>query len=442
MNIYRSARNIYCVGVSGVAVTAFAQIAVQEGKRVSGCDTGEVFVTDEVLKSLKIAIDHGFTSSQLPDECDLVVHTGAHGGKQNPIVLEAVRRQIPVLSISEVMGQVFAERDQIAVCGVGGKSTISAMLAWIFEQEQLSPGYAVGVGKIHGLEWTGRAGDSHAVAVIEADEYAVDPSTDHRPRFSFLQPKIAVVTHILFDHPDIYKNETHTFQTFADFVNTVPHGGSVVIWHESLNKIKHLLRPDLNLIIVQNENIGQVTLSIPGEHNRMNAALALQAAIQAGVPTEHAMHHLKKFRGTMRRLDDHGEKAGFYIFDDYGHHPNELQAAIQAIREWRPSDRVVVLFEPHTYSRTKHLKDDFVIALSTADEIYLLDIFPSAREEIDPSISSDDLVQDLVHRGKSAKNLHTISQAASYLLAQTPSVPTTLLTLGAGNVYQVIDHLE
>lgn len=464
----------YLVGIKGVAMTALAQILVDAGKIVSGCDVAEDFVTAQMLTQTNCRIDIGFDHS-LPIDTECVIYTAAHHGQANPMVVKALQLHLPVASHAEALAFFLNQKRGIAVCGVGGKSTTSAMISWILSQLGQKPGYAVGVGKIAGLDRTGVWNDQSPWFVAEADEYAIDPAAPQKnepviPRFGFMKPQVTVCTNLQYDHPDVYRDFTHTKKTFAQFFLAIKERGKLIInrdnqdlvalvdsiqpfldQHEvnvwgfgehsdsSLQLLSYSAEAGLTTSEIKyKNNIYQLKLVIPGKFNVYNALAALLAAEVAGVKIEDSITALAEFRSTMRRFEYIGEKNGVRFYDDYAHHPKEVAAVIQAIQEWYPEQRVVIAFQSHTFSRTKQLFTEFVSAFAHASEVVMIDIFPSAREAFDPSVTSDQLCNAITsaHPNCQAHNYQTLEKLAAYL--QTSLKPGDVcLTVGAGDIYQV-----
>ncbi len=453
--------SFYLVGIKGVALTALAQCLLDAGKQVRGSDVAEDFVTKDILAKRGIEIDSGF-ESEIPAATDCVIYTAAHQGQFNPQVQQAQAKGIPIMSHAEALGELFNEKKGIAVCGVGGKSTTSAMIAWILEKTGQQPSFAIGVGNIPGLEKTGQWSAQSEYFVAEADEYVIDPSAPSRgeeitPRFSFLKPYITVCTNLKFDHPDVYRNFEHTKQVYQTFFDQIKDSGWLITNVD--DQIAHSPQgftfgeseqADFQLVGYEsNEGVTQgaftfkgethtLQLQIPGKFNLMNALAAL-AAIQAiGIDVNQASESLKSFKSTMRRSEFIGEKNGVKYYDDYAHHPNEVKSVIKAFKEWFPNQKLVVAFQSHTFSRTKALFDDFVDAFVDADEVVMIDIFASAREAFDSSMTSDMLCSAI--QGKypkiKASNVKTIENLTEYLKTNLKS-GDVCLTVGAGNIYQV-----
>ncbi len=467
------AKKIHLVGIKGVALASLALCLSDAGISVSGSDLPEEFVTQEVLVQRGFKIFENFSPDHIQKDTDLVVYTGAHSGSQNPEVVRAKELGIPTMSHAQALGELAQAKKLISVCGTGGKSTTSAMVAWIMEKAGFKPSFAVGVGNISGLGVPGRFVADSGWFVAEADEYAVDPTSDLRPRFVFQHPQIIVCTNLKYDHPDIYPTFEKTKEVFLEFFNTLPDDGKLIINGDDediLSLIPKLTTKakvmtvgttqesdfyihdtvseggetrgnvSYELFDTKEEVVKELKLGIPGVFNLMNAQMALVAATLAGVPDQKALEALTEFIGTTRRFEKKGVVGDAVWYDDYAHTPQELQATLSALRSWHKDKKVVVIFQPHTYSRTKSLFNEFSQSFTQADEVFLLDIFASAREKEDLSVSSDMLAKSIAKNvvNKSVKNMKTLQEAAKKLLPRL-NAETVVMTLGAGDVYKLYD---
>lgn len=466
-------RHFYLVGIKGVAMTSLAQILLDTGASVRGSDSAENFVTQKILDALGLQIDTSF-EQELPRETDCVIFTAAHQGVFNPQVLAAQKRGIPTYSQAAAIAEFFNAKKGIAVCGVGGKSTTSAMIAWILEQTGRAPSFSVGVGEILGMERTGRWNAESEYFVAEADEYVTDPSAPSRgepitPRFSYMHPSITVCTNFAFDHPDVYTSLADTTQAYQDFFNQIKKGGTLIAnaadrgtvpvsnSAETTLYLGDAATADFSIIAEEtrveqgkmqtvfldrhDQKVYPFSYDLPGRYNLENAAYAILACQQAGVPIAESCAALATFQSTKRRFEKVGLKNGVLYFDDYAHHPSEVKEVISAIREWFPAEtRIVIAFQSHTFSRTKQLFTAFVEAFADCSEVVLIDIFASAREQFDPSITSDMLVTAVQKANPrvTIKNVHTIENLAEYFKTElTPG--SVCLTIGAGDIYKVHD---
>lgn len=456
----------YLVGIKGVAMTAMAELLLDAGKTVYGSDLAEDFVTQPILDKLGISIDTGFTSP-LPASVEVLIYTAAHQGVHNPQVQAAQKNGIVCLSQAEALAEFFNQKKGIAVCGVGGKSTVSAMISWIFEKTNRNPSYAVGVGQILGLEKTAQWNPASEYFIAEADEYVTDPSARKQgieitPRFSYLKPHITVCTNIKFDHPDVYTDFDHTLSVFTTFFNQIDPQGTLLVNENDAQLVSeysaaHLVtfgkqasatfcyaidptnqQPGKNAgALVHETKSYPITLKIPGEYNLANATAAIAGAYYAGIPIEESIQALATFASTQRRFEYIGEKNGVQYYDDYAHHPNEIYSVIKALKTWYPTQNKIIAFQPHTYSRTKQLLHEFVHSFKDANSVYLLDIFASAREESDPTITSD-ILCELIKKSYpncAVENVHTVAGLAQKL-KETTQQGDVVITLGAGDIYK------
>ncbi len=464
--------NFYLVGIKGVAMTCMAQLLTDANKTVQGCDLAEDFVTKKILDQLHLTIVAGF-DTQIPKNVDCVIYTAAHNGKFNPVVIAAQEKNIPTYSHAEAQADLFNQKKGIAVCGVGGKSTVSAMIAWIFTKANIEASYAVGVGNIPGLEKTAAWNKDSEFFIAEADEYVTDPSAPKRnekitPRFSFLHPHLTVCTNLKFDHPDVYQDFEHTKEVFYEFFGQIHSDGALVINHADLvhqpttsaktvvtfgknhdsdfsyrfNPIEQ--SPGLTTANVTHKNKDfALRLKVPGEFNVANAVAAIAATFVAGIPVPESITALESFASTQRRFENKGTKNGVTYFDDYAHHPNEIKSAVAALNSWYKNEKKIIIFQPHTYSRTKQLLHEFIHAFKDTKEAYFLDIFASARESYDPSVSSDNIVSGIQRNYPNiiVENLHTIETLAKFI-EHNATPGTVVLTLGAGDIYKVHDIIK
>lgn len=369
-------KRIYFVGIKGVAMAALAIWAKESGKVVAGSDVEEEFPTDEELTKAEIEIHEGFDIIHLVTfSPDLVIYTGAHGGRDNPQVQEAIKRRIPVAPHGKALGMVMESTRQIAVAGSHGKTTTSAMIATILMEAGWDPSYTIGCGSIRGLGAPGHAGIGDWF-VAEADEYVTDPGHDVTPRFMWQKPEILVVTNIDYDHPDAYSDLLAVQQAFIALQKQSKF--TFICADDEASSV--LKRAGNVATFGLSEKLNELKLQIPGRHNMLNAAAAAAACGRIGIAWEVVKRGLERFGGTKRRFEKLGELRGALVYDDYAHHPKEIEATIAAFRDKYPKKRLIVIFQPHTYSRTKALLTDFARAIGKADIALVTDIYASARE--------------------------------------------------------------
>ncbi len=468
---FSSFSHCYLVGIKGVAMTSLAELLVDVGIKVSGCDVAEDFVTAEALCTLDISITSGFDHT-IPETVDCVIYTAAHQGKQNSIVQQAQTNNIQIYSQAEALGIFSAQKETIAVCGVGGKSTVSAMVTWVLEKLGDKPSYSVGVGSIVGLPKTGRWNQQSRYFVVEADEYVTNPEEvkvgkDGIPRFSFLHPSHCICTNIHFDHPDVYKTVEQTHAVYQAFFTKVPNSGTIIC----NRKDRDLVLPATKSKVVSFGSIGEcdylalyhvdtskagVTqaevvydkkrhsfkLQVPGRYNVENAVATITLCHQLGYEINDITKALSSFASTQRRFENKGIKDSITYYDDYAHHPSEISAVLNALTDWYPTVPCIIAFQPHTFSRTKELFTEFVLALSNAPQLILLDIFASARENFDDTVSSKALAAAIEEQNpeRQVVVVPNYQELAKYLNTHAPK-GSVILTIGAGDIYKVHELL-
>jgi len=466
-----SQKLVYFVGIKGVGMTALAVLLTDAGVQVLGADVAETFVTDSLLQDRNIEVEE-FAVAQIPSDTSVVVYSGAHQGNRQRLVQQAISSGVPCLNLAEATGLVSQQKDTIAVCGVGGKSTTSALLSWILEKAGQQPSFAVGVGTIPNLGTSARWQSGGEHFVVEADEYVSDPqlpAQEQTPRFLMLSPRHLICTSLSFDHPDVYGSFADTEVAFRAMFSKLPTGGVMVVngdipelrrlasefsethqvifvgeLEENQVRIRNLrVENGLGLAELETpEHTFSLALPIPGFHNLKNAAYAAMMALSLGVAVADIQAAVQEFRSTTRRFEYVGTTAqNLTCYDDYAHHPRELQAIAETLQSWFAQDSIAVAFQPHTYSRTKALFQEFVDALEPMPgELVLLPIFSSAREQEDPSISSNMLAEELQKRGKAVRSLQSQAELLEYL-QQFEQTGNVFITLGAGDIYKVYEHL-
>lgn len=451
------ARRIYFIGLKGVGMTALAQLLKGRGLEVWGSDTDEKFFTDTVLAQAGIECEQGFSAKHLDRQIDLVIRSSAYDDNQVEVAA-AFQKKIPVLSYAEVLGQLSAEYKGIAVCGSHGKTTISAMLAHVLKSANLSPSAIIGsaVPQFGGNSLVG----SSDLFIYEADEY--------QNKLQYYSPFGIVLTSIDWDHPDFFPTADEYFNTFVAFLKKIPSDGFVIANYDSEVVKKAIRESGLNseqvysyglsdghLLMVRmwldegrwhfsatdgEEYLGEFWLKLIGSHNVANALAVIACARRLGVDLEAIRTGLASFEGTARRFEHKGKLTnGVTIVDDYGHHPGEIKATLKAARAFYPYKNIRVVFQPHTFSRTKALLSDFAQSFNETDEVVIIDTYSSARES-KGEVTSAELVNEIQKNHAKAVYKPTIVEAADYL-AETANRSDLVITMGAGDVWQVGDKL-
>ena len=377
-NILKTAKKVHFIGIGGIGISAIARMLLLNGKQVSGSDRDDTKVTQELaLAGATIFI--GAKKENIPTDCDLIIYTVAIPA-DNPELMEAKNRGIIMLTYPQTLNLISKEKYTIAVSGTHGKTTVTAMVAKVMIDAGLDPTVIVGslIGDTNFI-----MGKSKYL-VVEADEY--------KKSFHNLEPSIMVINNLDLDHLDFYKDLADIQDSFLHLAKKLPADG-FLICNKKLPNLQPIIKNVRCNVIDYSEFELKEKLLVPGEHNRQNAKTALAVAKALNVDPKKAELSLSQFSGTWRRFEYKGQtKSGALVYDDYAHNPQKVAAALQGAREMFPDKRIVVVFQPHLFSRTKLLLNEFSAAFGDADEILLTPIFP-AREAFDPTISSEILAE-------------------------------------------------
>lgn len=453
-------RSVHFVGIKGVAMTALAIYCKEKGLTVTGSDVEEEFPTQASLEKNHIQSLIGFSPDHIDTahKPDLVIFTGAHGGRDNVEVQTARNLGIETMPHGRALGFFMDGSVQISVAGSHGKTTTTAMIATILETAGRHPSYAVGCGDIRGIGFPGHFGKGR-VFVSEADEYVTDPTHDRTPRFLWQHPDILVVTNIDYDHPDAYPNLEAVQEAFLHLqkqqegirvsVVNADDPKSTVLLKSPTSKIltygfsenADCHPKDVNIeegkttftCMFQGNNVGTFTLSIPGRFNVTNACAALTATQSLGVSWEDIKTGLLNFGGTKRRFELVGKVNGIRVYDDYAHHPHEIEATLAGARGWFPKNRIIAIFQPHTFSRTKALLSEFSICFKDSDIVCIADIYASAREHETLGMTSRILVNEIEKHHKNVQYVQDLDGVLSFL-QKNKKEGDVILCMGAGDI--------
>jgi len=445
-SILGKAKNIYFMGIGGIGISAIARMLLAQGKKVSGSDSSESEIT-MALKKLGAKIFIGQKAENIPEGIDLIIYTVAVKA-DNPEFIRAKEMRAKMLTYAETLNEISRSKYTIAVSGTHGKTTVTAMVAKIMIDAGLDPTVIVGslIKDINGETTNFIAGKSRYF-LVEACEY--------ERSFLNIEPKIAVINNIDADHLDYYIDLAGVIAGFHEFAEKVPTDGFIVC--DSVDeKISKALVGIKAKIIDRQEFLPKIKkLLVPGNHNRLNAATAVAVAKALGVEIGKAIKSLESFTGAWRRFEYKGKtNSGALVYEDYAHNPQKVRAALQGAREMFPNKRIVVVFQPHLFSRTKLLLNEFATAFTDADEIILAPIFP-AREKFDPTISSEILAGEIKKAQKPSSPLNGVPNRSedvsvlsflnfesivSYLKTSLKS-GDVLITMGAGEQYKIGESL-
>jgi UDP-N-acetylmuramate--alanine ligase len=453
-------RRVHFVGVGGIGMSGIAELLANLGYVVSGSDARRSAVTDR-LESLGVTVHAGHAETHVGD-ADVVVYSSAVR-PDNPEVAEAARRGIPVIPRAEMLAELMRLRFGIAVAGAHGKTSTTSMVALVLERAGLDPTAVIG----------GRLSAFGSNARLGRGEYMVAEADESDRSFLKLSPSIAVITNIDREHMDAYGSFADLQQAFIDFANKVPFYGAVVACADAAElsavtaKFKRRVirygiesadagvaatRVELagygSRSLIEHRDrrgdagstvLGELTLAVPGRHSVLNALAAVAVGLELDVPFAKIAAALAEFRGAERRFEQRGVVNGITVVDDYGHHPTEIAAVLAAARAAKPQ-RIVVAFQPHRYTRTRDLLNEFGAALAPADEVVLTGIYAASEEPI-PGVTIEALAA-AVNKGRSTPVL--LEPKLEDVAARVADVARSgdlVITLGAGSIASLAGQL-
>ena len=456
--MFAKIQRVHFVGIGGIGMSGIAEVLLTLGYKVSGSDLKSSSVTER-LKKLGATIIEGHQAANV--EGAEVVVTSSAIAADNPELAEARRRHVPVIQRAEMLAELMRLKYGIAVAGMHGKTTTTSMIAAVLAAGGLDPTVVVG-GRVDAMGSNARLGKSQYL-VAEADE------SDRS--FLSLSPILAVVTNIDREHMDCYRDMEDVEQTFLTFMDRVPFYGMVVVCNDD-DRLRALLpqlrrravtygtRDDSDFCIVDAEtgvagtkekpksefglryrgrSLGDFRLYVPGRHNVLNAAAAIAVGIGLDIAAMDIRAALEKFRGVDRRFQLKGKVGEVSVIDDYGHHPTEIRATLAAARQCG-FRRIHVIFQPHRYSRTQLLAEEFSTAFGDADSVLVLDIYAASEPAI-LGVTGEWLARRIAERGqKNAMYVSSMSDAAQTVV-QLTGEGDMILTLGAGNVSQLAPQI-
>ena len=448
-------KNIHCIGIGGIGVSALAKILASRGYSVSGSDMKESEMTDE-LESLGIKIYIGHRAENV-ENADLVIYSAAIA-PDNPEIKRANELGIELAGRAELLGTIMQEfNTSIAVSGTHGKTTTTSMVSLILEHADLHPTIFVG----------GNLAEIGGNVKVDNGDYFVAEACEYRDSFLQLRPDIEIILNIDSDHLDYFKDIEHIVSSFEKFVSYVPDTGTIIAY-DANPFVNEVIKGHSNAVTYgynrnsvyyisdvafsdgmpsfhvnyNGEDFGKIQLAIPGEHNILNATAAFACCHRLGVDPKVIRETLEKFTGTQRRFDVKGVCGkGFKLVDDYAHHPAEIKATLNAASNL-PHNKLWCLFQPHTYTRTLALFDQFADAFAKADVLILTDIY-AAREKNIYEISSEKLKDEIrrVHPDKEVMFISDFNEMADYVL-DNACEGDLVITMGAGDIYRVGDIIR
>jgi len=453
--MFRPFQHIHFVGIGGIGMSGIAEVLANLGFRVSGSDQKKSEVTDR-LDALGVEVTEGHAAENVGDAHVVVRSTAVRD--DNPEITEARRQSIPVIPRAEMLAELMRMKPYtVAVAGSHGKTTTTSMVATVLGTAGLDPTFVVG-GIVRSYRSNARLGKSELM-VVEADE------SDRS--FLMLTPMIAVVTNIDREHMDYYHDMEDVRKCFADFVNKVPFYGAAVLCLDDphvqavIPKVERRrvtyglsAQADISAHGISYDQsfgssftvwrgidvLGSISLRVPGKHNVYNSLAAIAVGLELEVPFAKIAEALGEFSGADRRFQFKGEERGITVVDDYGHHPTEIKATLSAARIGAPNRRIVVLFQPHRYTRTNDLMDEFASAFNNADVLLVTDIYAASETPID-GVNAEVLTNRIKSYGhKNAEYIGALENGPQ-ILGGTVREGDLVITLGAGSVHRVGDQL-
>ena len=446
--------HVHFIGIGGISMSGLAEILLDEGFTISGSDSKESDLTKH-LEAKGISVFYGQKASNIIPGIDLIVYTAAIH-EDNPEFAQAKAQGLPMLSRAELLGQIMDNYEQsIAVAGTHGKTTTTSMISQILLEAKTDPTITVG-GILEAINGNLRVGESE-VFISEACEYTNS--------FLNFRPKYSIILNVEAEHLDFFKDLDDIRKSFHKFAaNTLADGATIIngeidnyteivkglpqrIITYGLNSSYDYYAENITYdekacaifsVMHDGQKIMDVHLNVPGKHNVSNSLAAIALCDIMDIPNETVISGLLKFGGANRRFQYKGKIDGITIIDDYAHHPTEIKATLTAAANY-PHERLVLVFQPHTYSRTKAFLDDFAEVLSMADVVVLADIY-AAREQNTYGVSSKDILNLLKKKGTEAYYLPSFEEIEKFLLKNCIN-GDLLITMGAGNVVEIGEAL-
>jgi UDP-N-acetylmuramate--alanine ligase len=441
-------KKVHFIGIGGISMSGLAEILVRNGFKVSGSDMKESSITDKLSKEgVTIFYNH---NSENVLHADLVVYTAAVSS-DNPELLKSKELNIPLMDRAEFLGELMkGHKYNVAVAGTHGKTTSTSMLSHIVMEAKLDPTILVG-GQLDLIDGNVRTGSS---------EYFITEACEYKGSFLKFHPFIGIILNVDADHLDYYRDIDHIKDTFQEFSNLIPKEGYLIAYAEDAN-IDDIIKNTKSNIITYGFEKGDLTasnirfnekgfgsfdiynkgtklcsaeLSVPGKHNILNALASCASALALNVSVEAIVNGLKSYKGTHKRFELKGMKNGVTVIDDYAHHPTEIKATLDTAKNL-PHRKTYCVFQPHTYTRTASLFDDFANSFYDADEVILAEIY-AARETDTGIVSSQMLGDKLRSNGVNCKNFKTFKEIVEHLNTVLTD-GDLLLTVGAGDVVAV-----
>ncbi|MFH0956015.1 MAG: UDP-N-acetylmuramate--L-alanine ligase [Candidatus Falkowbacteria bacterium] len=472
-------KKVYLIGAKGVGMTMLGQFLAAQGVEVSGSDVSKKYMTDAVLAKTGIKVIEHFAASNISKDADLIIYSTAYNAQTNIEVAAALAGKVKVMTYAEALGEIFNQKYGIAVVGSHGKTTTTAWLGYVMKMAELGPSVMVGA-QVPQFDGCSLIGNSDYL-VIEADEY--------QNKLEYYQPKGVLLNNIDYDHPDFFPTEEDYKNVFIEFIKKIPAKGFLVAnfddpvikkiaqvncrgkiityaIDEAADYVAYDIKNDHGkqyfkvkfgvddeseenttplAPLIREDELGDFSIQLGGKHNILNALAVIATCAELNVELFKIRKYLEEFNGTARRMQVLGKFKGAVIIDDYAHHPTEIKTTVEAIRQKYGSRNLIVIFHPHTFSRTKVLFEDFAKSFDKVDELIIIDIYGSTREQ-QGGVHSRDLVKKIISNNKASgvkqavKYISTLAECEKYLRAKVERDDVVVL-MGAGDIFRVGENL-
>jgi UDP-N-acetylmuramate--alanine ligase len=448
--VFGRTRQIHMVGIGGIGMSGIAEILLLRGYKVTGSDNN-LSETTERLEELGAKIYKGHAASNI-EGADVVVYTSAVAAEENDETMAAIAKQIPVIKRSEMLAELMRMKYGIGIAGTHGKTTTTTLAGHVIQDGHFDPTIIVG-GRVHSFDKTNAVVGKGDIIIVEADEYD--------RTFLKLSPSMAVITNIEAEHLDIYKDLDDVKEAFIEFANKVPFYGVVIVCLDNAavrsilpeikrRTISYGFTPQAQVrainvgqnefrssftVLFEGKILGDIDLMAPGEHNIKNALASVAIGLELGMKFENIKSGLERFQGVFRRFQPKMDHKNILVIDDYAHHPTEVQATIQAARKGWDDRRIVAVFQPHLYSRTQQLHQEFGLSFFDAEVLVVTDVYPSREkpiEGVDGKLVAD-TAKTYGHRG-----VHYVKDKTELPARLTEIVKDgdIVITMGAGDIYK------
>jgi len=452
--LFGRTRHIHMVGIGGIGMSGIAEILLLRGYKVSGSD-GSANETTRRLQELGAEIYQGHDEKQI-EGADVVVYTSAVKAEENVETRAALARQIPVIKRAEMLAELMRMKYGVGVAGTHGKTTTTTMVGHVIQDGSFDPTIVVG-GRVHSFDKTNAVVGKGDIIVVEADEFD--------RTFLRLSPSMAIITNIEAEHLDIYEDLEDVKQAFVEFASKVPFYGTVIVCLD--DPVVRSILPDIErrtisygttpqatvravniqrkefysefAVTFEGDLLGTIRLKAPGDHNVKNALAAVAAGLELNIPFGRIKSGLERYDGVFRRFQFKAEESDILVIDDYAHHPTEVQVTLDAARKGWPERRIVAVFQPHLYSRTHLMYQDFGLSFFDAEVLVVTDIYPSREAPIEGVTGKlvADTARKYGHRG-----VHYVEEKADLpdRLDEIVQPGDIVITMGAGDIYRYGDR--